>query len=114
MTVDDYNNGEIHAFNKNRVNKILAGRNNYKFTIYNNIGDIVRVIPSVVFKELYDLKLPFCYMNERIVVFSNKHSSFKNIVLKGYDNYIGWKSEKTNIAAQDIYFIEDVIKQEYC
>lgn len=113
MTLDDYNNGKIHIFNKNRINKILTGRNNYKFNIYNSTHNIIKEIPSIIFKELYDLKLPFEHICEKIVTFNDKHSSFKNIVSKGYDNYIGWKSEKIDITEQDIYFIETVVKEKY-
>lgn len=113
MTLDDYNNGKIHFFNKNRINKILTGRNNYKFNIYNSTHNIIKEIPSIIFKELYDLKLPFAHICEKIVAFNDKHSSFKYIVSKGYDNYIGWKSEKIDITEQDIYFIETVVKEKY-
>ena len=114
MTVDDYNNSEYLFFNKNRINKILSGRNNYKFNIYDKNNNMVREIPSVIFKELYNLNLPFNHISEKIVNFNINHSSFKNIIVKGYDNYIGWKSERVALIEQDIYGIETIINQKYC
>lgn len=113
MTTDEYNNGKIHIFNKNRINKILSGRNNYKYIIFDNNANLVKEIQSIVLKEIYDLNIPFGYISQKVVIFNESHSSFKKTVSKGFDRYIGWKSEKVDITEQDIYFIENVVREKY-
>lgn len=109
MTLEEYNNKEYITYDKNRIYKILSGRNNYKYIIYNKDNKKIGNIPSIVFDKIYNLQIPFRHLNNKEVKFNKEHSSYKAMIVKGYTNFEGYKSETVDLTAYDIPIIEKVL-----
>jgi len=55
------------------------------------------------------LKIPFRHLNNKVVKFNKEHSSYKDMIAKGYTKFEGYKSETVDLTTSDISIIEKVL-----
>ncbi len=109
ITYKEYLNKDYISYDKARINKILMGRNNYTFIIYNSLNHIITRIPSIVFDKIYNLKIPFVHMKNKNVNFNKLHSSYVKMVENGYLEYENWYAETVELNEDDICVIEKLL-----
>lgn len=109
VTEEEYNAKSYIKHDNNRITKITES---CKLLIYRYIDNnlVVKEIPSIMFEEMYDLKIPHEHFTKRKEIkYNESHSSYKRMHELGYTKYIGWRFEKRKCNYIDILNMESHI-----